>query len=65
MKILDLTIWRMCILPVGSGTRGNQMYYAQRLQTKMIVAQRIDMALYVAVPGCRARAKSTSASAVH
>jgi kynurenine formamidase len=33
--------------PGWVGYAGNQMYYAQNLQTKMIVAQRIDSALHV------------------
>src|SRR3977135_2355845 len=33
--------------PGWVGYAGNKMYYAQNLQTKMIVAQRIDMALHV------------------
>src|SRR5258708_17216434 len=33
--------------PGWVGYAGNKMHYAQNLQTKMIVAQRIDMALHV------------------
>lgn len=47
MKITDLSHLMNVHTPGWVGYAGNQMYYAQNLQTKMIVAQRIDMALHV------------------
>ena len=47
MKILDLSHLMNVHTPGWVGYAGNQMYYAQNLQTKMIVAQRIDTALHV------------------
>jgi kynurenine formamidase len=47
MKITDLTHLMNVHTPGWVGYAGNKMYYAQNLQTKMIVAQRIDMALHV------------------
>lgn len=47
MKIIDLSHLMNVHTPGWVGYAGNQMYYAQNLQTKMIVAQRIDMALHV------------------
>ena len=47
MKIVDLSHLMNVHTPGWVGYAGNQMYYAQNLQTKMIVAQRIDSALHV------------------
>ena len=47
MKIVDLSHLMNVHTPGRVGYAGNQMYYAQNLQTKMIVAQRIDTALHV------------------
>lgn len=47
MKIVDLSHLMNVHTPGWVGYAGNKMYYAQNLQTKMIVAQRIDMALHV------------------
>lgn len=47
MKIVDLSHLMNVHTPGWVGYAGNQMYYAQNLQTKMIVAQRIDTALHV------------------
>ena len=47
MKIVDLSHTMSIHTPGWVGYAGNQMYYAQNLQTKMIVAQRIDTALHV------------------
>ncbi len=47
MKIVDLSHLMNVHTPGWVGYAGNQMYYAQNLQTKMIVAQRIDSALLV------------------
>ncbi|MGB2595689.1 MAG: cyclase family protein [Pseudolabrys sp.] len=47
MKILDLSHVMNVHTPGWVGYAGNKMYYAQNLQTQMIVAQRIDTALHV------------------
>ena len=47
MKIVDLSHLMNVHTPGWVGYAGNQMYYAQNLQTKMIVAQRIDSSLHV------------------
>lgn len=47
MRIVDLSHLMNAHTPGWVGYAGNQMYYAQNLQTKMIVAQRIDSALHV------------------
>ena len=47
MKIVDLTHSMSVHTPGWVGYAGNKMYYAQNLQTQMIVAQRIDTALHV------------------
>ena len=47
MKITDMTHLMNVHTPGWVGYAGNQMYYAQNLQTKRIVAQRIDSALHV------------------
>jgi kynurenine formamidase len=47
VKIVDLSHLMNVHTPGWVGYAGNQMYYAQNLQTKMIVAQRIDTALHV------------------
>ena len=47
MKIVDLSHLMNVHTPGWVGYAGNNMYYAQNLQTKMIVAQRIDTALHV------------------
>lgn len=47
MKIVDLSHLMNVHTPGWVGYAGNQMYYAQNLQTKGIVAQRIDTALHV------------------
>src|SRR5271155_5131200 len=47
MKIVDLTHVMNVHTPGWVGYAGNKMYYAQNLQTQMIVAQRIDTALHV------------------
>ncbi|MEF2070593.1 cyclase family protein [Consotaella aegiceratis] len=46
MKIVDLTHLMNVHTPGWVGYAGNKMYYAQNLQTKQIVAQRIDTALH-------------------
>jgi len=47
MKIVDLSHLMNVHTPGWVGYAGNKMYYAQNLQTKRIVAQRIDTALHV------------------
>src|SRR5215467_3466249 len=47
MKIIDMTQVMNVHTPGWVGYAGNKMYYAQNLQTQMIVAQRIDTALHV------------------
>ena len=47
MKIVDMTHVMNVHTPGWVGYAGNKMYYAQNLQTQMIVAQRIDTALHV------------------
>jgi kynurenine formamidase len=47
VKIVDLTHLMNVHTPGWVGYAGNKMYYAQNLQTKQIVAQRIDTALHV------------------
>ena len=47
MKIVDLSHVMNVHTPGWVGYAGNKMYYAQNLQTEMIVAQRIDTALHV------------------
>jgi kynurenine formamidase len=47
MKIVDLSHVMNVHTPGWVGYAGNKMYYAQNLQTQMIVAQRIDTALHV------------------
>src|SRR5580704_15775364 len=47
MKIVDLSHLMNVHTPGWVGYAGNQMYYAQNLQTKMIVTQRIDSSLHV------------------
>jgi kynurenine formamidase len=47
VKLVDLSHLMNVHTPGWVGYAGNKMYYAQNLQTKMIVAQRIDMALHV------------------
>ncbi len=47
MKIVDLSHAMNVHTPGWVGYAGNKMYYAQNLQTQMIVAQRIDTALHV------------------
>jgi kynurenine formamidase len=47
MRITDLTHLMNVHTPGWVGYAGNKMYYEQNLQTKRIVAQRIDMALHV------------------
>src|SRR5262249_52606597 len=47
MKIVDLSHSMSVHTPGWVGYAGNKMYYAQNLQTQMIVAQRIDTALHV------------------
>ena len=47
MKMVDLSHVMNMHTPGWVGYAGNQVYYAQNLQTKSIVAQRIDMALHV------------------
>ena len=46
MKITDLTHLMNVHTPGWVGYAENKMYYAQNLQTKRIVAQRVDMALH-------------------
>jgi kynurenine formamidase len=46
MKITDMTHLMNIHTPGWVGYAGNKMYYAQNLQTKQIVAQRIDVALH-------------------
>lgn len=47
MRIVDLTHLMNIHTPGWVGYAGNKMYYTQNLQTRQIVAQRIDMALHV------------------
>ena len=47
MKVVDLSHVMNVHTPGWVGYAGNKMYYAQNLQTQMIVAQRIDTALHV------------------
>ena len=47
MKIVDLSHVMNVHTPGWVGYAGNKMYYAQNLQTQMIVAQRIETALHV------------------
>jgi kynurenine formamidase len=47
MKIVDLTHAMNVHTPGWVGYAGNKLYYAQNLQTQMIVAQRIETALHV------------------
>jgi hypothetical protein len=45
MKILDMSHVMNVHTPGWVGYAGNKIYYAQNLQTQMIVAQRIDTAV--------------------
>src|ERR1044072_6313691 len=47
MKIVDMSHVMNVHTPGWVGYAGNRMYYAQNLQTEMIVAQRIETALHV------------------
>jgi kynurenine formamidase len=47
MKVVDLSHAMSVHTPGWVGYAGNKMYYAQTLQTHMIVAQRIETALHV------------------
>ena len=47
MKIVDLSHVMNVHTPGWVGYAGNKLYYAQNLQTQMIVAQRIETALHV------------------
>ena len=47
MKIIDMSHVMNVHTPGWVGYAGNRMYYAQNLQTQMIVAQRIETALHV------------------
>ena len=47
MRMVDLSHMMNLHTPGWVGYAGNKMYYAQNLQTKAIVAQRIDTALHV------------------
>ncbi len=47
MKVVDLSHTMNIHTPGWVGYAGNKMYYAQTLQTHMIVAQRIETALHV------------------
>jgi kynurenine formamidase len=47
MKIVDMSHVMNVHTPGWVGYAGNKMYYAQNLQTQMIVAQRIETALHV------------------
>ena len=47
MRIVDLSHMMNAHTPGWVGYAGNKMYYAQNLQTQMIVAQRIDTAMHV------------------
>jgi len=47
MKIVDMSHVMNVHTPGWVGYAGNRMYYAQNLQTQMIVAQRIETALHV------------------
>jgi len=47
MKIVDLSHVMNVHTHGWVGYTGNKMYYAQNLQTQMIVAQRVDTALHV------------------
>src|ERR1700735_3093281 len=46
VKLVDLSHLMNVHTPGWVGYAGNKMYYAQNLQTKRIVAQRVDMALH-------------------
>jgi kynurenine formamidase len=46
MKVVDLSHVMNIHTPGWVGYAGNKMYYAQNLQTQMIVAQRIETALH-------------------
>src|SRR6201992_3357467 len=50
VKLVDLSHLMNVHTPGWVGYAGNQMYYAQNLQTKMIVTQRIDSSLHVGTP---------------
>jgi kynurenine formamidase len=47
MQVVDLSHVMNVHTPGWVGYAGNKMYYAQNLQTQMIVAQRIETALHV------------------
>src|SRR5437763_14914306 len=47
MKIVDMSHVMNVHTPGWVGYAGNRMYYAQNLQSQMIVAQRIETALHV------------------
>ncbi len=47
MKMVDLSHTMSIHTPGWVGYSGNKMYYAQNLQTKSIVAQKIETALHV------------------
>ena len=47
MKIIEMSHVMNVHTPGWVGYAGNKMYYAQNLQTQMIVAQHIDTALHV------------------
>ena len=47
MKMIDLSHMMNVHTPGWVGYAGNKMYYAQNLQTRNIVAQRIDTAMHV------------------
>ena len=55
MKIIDMSHVMNVHTPGWVGYAGNKMYYAQNLQTQMIVAQRIDTALHGRRPRSDAR----------
>src|SRR5260370_39912417 len=46
MKVIDLSHAMNAHTPGWVGYAGNKMYYAQNLQTPMIVARRIDTAMH-------------------
>src|SRR3954463_4168745 len=46
MKIIDMTHVMNVHTPGWVGYAGNKMYYAQNLQTQMIVAQRVETAMH-------------------
>ena len=50
MQVVDLSHVMNVHTPGWVGYAGNKMYYAQNLQTQMIVAQRIETALHVGTP---------------